>query len=265
MSRHPIIISGWINTVILLAFGIAATAHSAGTDQPSIQVCLDRIDTFIATEPQHNESDTAIETLTKIADSCPGIPHLQHNLGVLKARNQQWEEAIEHFEASLALDPRAEQTYRSLGRIYRYRAVRAYRSALQSNSPEPAVPEFTLQDSSIRNFDDSLKLRNDKDRQTIKRQIHPLLLRWWRFRAPGNESCRNCYAENRLPEKVESADPDSGEKVSLNTQSSLPDYFLHASVKGVHVIIRDQAGQVYDLNVAETHQGWRIMNEQVLP
>ncbi|MCB1755910.1 MAG: tetratricopeptide repeat protein, partial [Gammaproteobacteria bacterium] len=88
--------------------------------------------------------------LEKLPTSCPEIPHIQHNLAVLHANEQDWATAIEYFQKSLILDERARQSHEALARIHRFQAVLAYREALQSNSPEPAAPSFDLQSSRIK-------------------------------------------------------------------------------------------------------------------
>lgn len=103
-------------------------------------------------------------------ETCPDDAYLLYNTGIVFARQADWDNAVKYFQRSLEQDPLAAQNLKQLQKIYRYQAVRAYRTALDSHNPEPRKPEFEfIQPPSA---EQSTSLQDNS-------QLEKALAHWW--------------------------------------------------------------------------------------
>lgn len=246
--------------VLLFANSIVVLADSS-TDK-----CFEALDALIArNSAKPAEVEKFRDDLTQLGMNCPKIPHIQHDLAVLYAKKQQWPAAIEYFEKSLTLDARAKQSYDALAKIYRFQAVRAYRDALQSNSPEPEPPNFDLQDSTITNFQSeaiSICVRNN---DSLREELKPLLGTWWRKTIIASGDCQTCFTEAYAAKRGESTmDRKPLNPSSSNAPYTLPDFMLMPVTDEIVAVVRTPAEQVLSLRIRQTSGGWRIYDERML-
>ena len=120
----------------LLLFGLIV-APSVGADD-----CGRRLDAALA------ERDEA--ALSALATDCFDHRDVLHNLGVQAANASKHDEAMAFFEQALTLDPMAEASYDHLQTLHRYRAVTAYREALESSLGPPVAPVFDYRRPALR-------------------------------------------------------------------------------------------------------------------
>ncbi|HBR96248.1 MAG TPA: hypothetical protein DD979_02575 [Gammaproteobacteria bacterium] len=221
----------------------------------SLPACLDAL----AHELEHGMAveDIAAQTeaLRALREQCPTVAQIPHNLGVLKAREQDWPAAIEWLETAIALDDAANETYESLNKIHRYLAVAAYREALQSNSPAPRPPSLSLQDANV-----GMPGRETRSPTQLRDAVTPLLERWWRFIHGVDTDCSACFAS------ADSAPEPPVLSVASIDQATLPDEWLLLPEAAGHLtaVIRDDLGKVFALQLREGHEGWLIMQHEVL-
>ena len=98
-----------------------------------------------ATKLNQAISDQNAPLFDELAEDCPDNARVRHNLGVQEANSGNFEKAIRHFEAVLALNPISAASYAHLTALHRHRAVIAYRQALESSLGEPEPPKFAFQ------------------------------------------------------------------------------------------------------------------------
>jgi len=137
--------------VIAAAALSSQTAAAAGSKNAtwSTADCLRALD---RAEVHANDIDydTAQRGLATLAQSCESVPQVHHNLGVIAARNGQWEIAIAAFKRAIAIDTRTADTVTQLNAIHAYQAKLAWQVALDRSDPiEP--PTFVLQTSADQN------------------------------------------------------------------------------------------------------------------
>ncbi len=144
---------------------------------------LDAIVALAAAEPDDN--GYLEQRLASLESRCPGLPQFAHNRGVLAAKSQRWNEAIEHFNRSLNLDARASLTHRHLQQIFEYRAAQAYALALNTpNSAQP--PQLVLQRSTDQNANASLTLTEQSRLKNISTLEYEMYA-WWQALQDSNE------------------------------------------------------------------------------
>lgn len=146
----------WLARLVPVAILILAlsppSALAAESETSNIRLlrCLDEID--LVTRRHNTEATEGTEKhLKELLHSCSHVPQLHHNLGVLAANRQEWNDAITHFEHSLALDERAAMTQGSLASIYQYKASRAYKKALNLRE-KLKPPVLSMQTSALTNL-----------------------------------------------------------------------------------------------------------------
>ncbi len=166
-------------TRLSLVIGLLLSTTAQSTDRLlSQEQCLAQLDAAVA-EATHKMSDTRrVERRFKqLEQSCPHLPQLAHNLGVLAGRNGQWPEAVRHFERSLQADSRASMTHSHLKQIFEHRAAVAYARALQT-SLVAIEPVLQLQSSKDQNADAKQGNQQRSDLHTIS-TIEYELFAWW--------------------------------------------------------------------------------------
>jgi len=113
----------------------------------------------------------------QLESQCPDLPHFAHNQGVLAAQAERWNEAINHLDRSLQLDPRASMTYRHLQEIFEHRAAQAYARALKTRIPA-RPPVLALQLSTHQNAETSLSEHRNTQFRTIS-TVEYEMFAWW--------------------------------------------------------------------------------------
>lgn len=249
-SRLPTIL-----LLLLLAFGNTATAALQSAEE-----CLRQSDELAQNRSKNTDAGQhRLQQLKALDEICPELPQLKHNLGVLHARHQDWDQAIAYLQESLAMDTRASHTAGMLEQIHRYHAVQAYREALQSNNPPPSPPALEFQTSDLANF----SVETQIPEQDSTDQLHTLLQRWWDFSSGVNDTCEHCFAEDAaLQMQVITADMIDAE--------SLPHAAIMTSDNNRVVILQTAKKQVFSLHIkpytsASGVLRWQIDQLQVLP
>ncbi len=225
----------------------------------SASICMERIDTFVAEQSVSNETiDKQILDFQAIADTCPDMPQIFHNLAVLVAKQQRWEDAIALLQKSLALDERAQHTALMLQTIHRFRAVQAYREALQSNNPAPQAPVLELQDSSINNFR-ILEDNNSAEPVESRDQLLSLLERWWNFSYGQTDNCDECFSQPDMTrlELTGATHPE--------LEREMPEPYIIESGEQRVAVFKVNDNLVLALHIRPFSTGWIIDNQQVVP
>jgi len=144
--------------------------------------CQDELDTAVALFNDDAHAAAKI-LLTQLADDCQ-LPQIHHNLGVIAGLQDQWSQAIKHFEQSLAADQRAAMTQDHLRQIYRYRANIAYGKALNTEVAAQH-PNLQVQDSSVINANAVRREQPSTARHRIS-DVDYELYDWWVAAANNN-------------------------------------------------------------------------------
>jgi len=108
--------------------------------------CEAELDRHVA-DARAGHTERAERGLLELAAQCNQLPQIRHGLGSLAARRGDWDGAIAHLEAAIALDARTADTVESLRAIQRWRAASAYAEALGEPAPPLAPPVPGLHDS----------------------------------------------------------------------------------------------------------------------
>ena len=108
--------------------------------------CEAELDRYVA-DARAGHPERAERGLLELASQCNQLPQIRHGLGSLAARRGDWDGAIAHLEAAIALDARTADTVESLRAIQRWRAASAYAEALGEPAPPLAPPVPGLHDS----------------------------------------------------------------------------------------------------------------------
>ncbi len=256
-----------LSAIIIVAIFMTTNSVFANTDIPT---CLLALDTLIA----NNKIDSP-EKLNRLSDelenlnnSCPPIPQIRHNLGVINAHNENWETAAGLFKSAIELEPRTQLSYTYLGQIYKYRATLAYRDALQSSGTAPKPPHFKMQTAKDKNFDARIPIpfEGKRDYDRLKPSLLPLLQSWWKHRLDSNIHCDDCFTEEYKMNR--SHIYSTAEITTLpeqNKSAKLPDFLLQGAGQSLLVTLKDTNAYIHSLRIEKTISGWRISDEQQLP
>jgi len=140
--------------------------------------CLTQLDATVALASEIRDDDGYLESrFAQLESQCPDLPHFAHNQGVLAAQAERWNEAINHLDRSLQLDPRASMTYRHLQEIFEHRAAQAYARALKTRIPA-RPPVLALQLSTHQNAETSLSEHRNTQFRTIS-TVEYEMFAWW--------------------------------------------------------------------------------------
>lgn len=115
--------------------------------------CTEQLDMAVSAY-NHGETSTTSSTkhlFEQLKQDCDHLPQVHHNLGVLAAEAQQWDQSIEHFQRAIANDTRTNMTLTQLQAIHQYKAAMAYKNALGATTNKTSKPQFSLQDSADTN------------------------------------------------------------------------------------------------------------------
>lgn len=141
--RHAVSVwACWVTALLLT--GTFTTARAA--NELSYVECLRALDRTVL-HVDEVDIDTAQHGLATLAQSCEEVPQIHHNMGVIAARQAQWETAIAAFERAIRLAPRTADSVAQLKAIHEYQAKKAWQVALQADE-EVLAPEFSWQTSS---------------------------------------------------------------------------------------------------------------------
>ena len=166
------------------AFGETTPVAPSGETPPpthappllSAADCLERLDAAVLIARDGDER-RAERVLRRLERRCEHLPQIRHDLGVLAARDDRLPEAMAHFEASLAADPRAAMTRGHLRELHRREARRAYARVLDAVPPATGR-ELVLQDSADVNADSLRASRSRgelRDFATLEYELYD----WW--------------------------------------------------------------------------------------
>ncbi len=161
----------------LIVTSVLTTSLAPAYAQPPIN-CAAELDSAVTMASNTDYDKHALQArFVNLESVCPDFAQLAHNQGVLAATDNQWPQAIAHFERALKKDKRAADTHRHLKQIFEYRAAQAYARAL--DTPLKALPpELTLQDSGKHNaevFQNQTPFNELRDIATIEYE----LFAWW--------------------------------------------------------------------------------------
>jgi len=140
--------------------------------------CLTQLDATVALAKEQSDDDGYLESrFAQLERQCPDLPHFAHNQGVLAAQAERWNDAINHLDRSLQLDPRASMTYRHLQDIFEHRAAQAYARALKTRIPTQP-PVLALQQSTHQNAETDLSESRNRQFRTIS-TVEYEMFAWW--------------------------------------------------------------------------------------
>ncbi len=155
-------LSRWVNkrkwhhslrTQAILICTYLLLTHSPLTAAQPLINCAAELDAAVSLASNTDYDAAALQRrFANLEARCTHFAQLAHNQGVLAARDNQWPQAIVHFERALEKDSRAAATHQHLKQIFEYRAAQAYARALDTPLQAPA-PELQLQDSGKHNAD----------------------------------------------------------------------------------------------------------------
>lgn len=176
-----------------LAFTVVALI-SAVTIAPAVSEglpvdCAGDLDRAIVMD-SNGEHERARHLLESLKPHCQDFPQVEHNLGVLAGHKGDWESALQHFEQSIAADPRAAMSLDHLRQIHRYRASLAWSKALDASLDPTATahsPTLNLQDSSLGNSDSTRATNTAPELHTID-TIEYELFDWWQNARSNNRA-----------------------------------------------------------------------------
>lgn len=148
LSRLVLVFSaGFIfaNLAVSSAFADELKDISQMADQGQGAAALDRINTFITTNPKNAQAlfmkgvllaeqgrrDEAIRTFTDVTEKFPNLPEPYNNLAVLYADQGQFDKARKALETAIKTHPSYATAHENLGDIYARMASEAYDKALQ--------------------------------------------------------------------------------------------------------------------------------------
>jgi len=144
--------------------------------------CADQLDSAVSAYNNGKASNKDLtegqveELFAQLKQDCDHLPQVHHNLGVMAAEAQQWDQAIEHFQRATANDTRTNMTQTQLLAIHQYKAALAYKNALGAASLRTAKPEFRLQDSDDKNQAYSLPPKSELHSvSTVDYELYS----WW--------------------------------------------------------------------------------------
>lgn len=121
------------------------SARAAGSTSPATPDCLERLDAAVSVG-RDTDLDRARQQLEQLAEACPALPQVQHDLAVIALLDGEREQAIEHLEAALAVDARTAESLGGLRALHRHAASLAYARALGTASTAP-TPTLDWQDA----------------------------------------------------------------------------------------------------------------------
>ncbi len=218
--------------ILCMLLGLFFTTTSRSQEEFNQATCTKMLIDII----KNNNDKDITPHLNNLLDRCSESASVLHNLGVAHASLGSLDSAINYFEQSLKLQPLAQESYKSLNKIYRYRAVLAYRQALEFNSPEPKQPVFsTFLPKAKKNIKSQAIPSEDKLLDSLRTDLSPVLNTWW-----------------------------NGIKGEKNTEK-LPDYLIHEGGKSLHIVLQVESNEVYSLQIKESLSGWTIVKESRLP
>ncbi len=136
--------------------------------------CSDELDNAVELY-NAGRSDAAHALLEQLAEKCPQLPQVQHNLGVIAGQAKNWPLAESRFRAAIANDSRSTMTMAHLQSMHEYQATLAYQNALRIKR-KVTPPDLQMQRS---------ELTNATYRTEIKTSLHTVatvdyeLFAWW--------------------------------------------------------------------------------------
>jgi tetratricopeptide (TPR) repeat protein len=222
----------------------------------SADQCRDELDSAVSLF--HNQAIKVAETrLLQLADQCQHLPQINHNLGVLAGRQNQWPAAIDYFKRSLEADPRAAMTQDHLLQIYRYRASLAYAKALNTTSTAPP-PELHMQDASRQNPAELLH----QPHTPLRTPLHNIstvdyeLYDWWHTALQANNQGHQAHYVNGYSPPL-AAQPNQADWQSVQREISF------TAQDAVAVLTYQENGQSVSTLLLMRLQGnrWKIYQE----
>ena len=170
-----------LSCLLSVAWGAVSARADGAAPAATLPVatCLARLDAAAADAARAGRERRARKTLSALAERCPHLPQIHHDLGVLAAREERLPEAYAHFERALASDPRAGATVDQLRALHRREAALGYAHALGTAVDAPP-PRLVLQDSRDVGAD-TLRARAARDDalhdvSTLEYELYD----WWR-------------------------------------------------------------------------------------
>ncbi len=169
--------------------------------------CATQLDSAV-TAHTNGEKNTQ-QLFEQLKLDCEHLPQVHHNLGVLAAEAQLWDQSIAHFERAIASDARTNMTTSQLRAIHQYKAAMAYKNALGATTVKTTQPQFRLQDSAI---------TNQSYKQPQKSALHTVptvdyeLYAWWTAAA---QSLTSQWLEHYSP-GYPPAQNDDAQNISWN-------------------------------------------------
>jgi len=211
-------ICGCLITLILLtirpetAFGANVFTHAE---------CLRTLDKLVLHIDQL-DTDTTQQGLATLAHSCEEVPQIHHNLGVMAARQGQWETAISAFERAIALNPQTADTVAQLTALHEYQAKKAWRVALELEQ-ELIEPIFTWQNSSDENRQVSASAANSTGLRSVATVDFELYNWWHAWDAANTAEWLEHYVNGYPPPTIDEQRPVLWDAVQIDIQFTASD------------------------------------------
>ena len=222
--------------------------------------CRDELDSAVSLF--HNQASKIAETrLLQLADQCQHLPQINHNLGVLAGRQNQWPAAIDFFKRSLEADARAAMSQDHLLQIYRYRASLAYAKALNT-TPTAPPPVLQMQDAPQQNSAELLPQPSTPLRTPLRTPLHNIstvdyeLYDWWHTALQANNQGRQAHYVIGYSAPV-AAQPNQADWQSVQREISF------TAQDAVAVLTHQENGQSVSTLLLMRLQGnrWKIYQE----
>ena len=239
---------------LLLGFACFSSASSAETVSVNCAAELDAA-VALASNPDNQPEDLSAR-FAALESACPEFAQIAHNQGVLKARQNQWPQAIVHFERALQKDARAADTHRHLQQIFEHRAAEAYAKALGTPINTPA-PTMQLQDSGKHNSD---RLQQYPEHPQLRNvaTIEYELYAWWQSQQ-NLQGIREHYVSDYDMEVIEQA-----RQQHLRRQWPTLKREIAFTANDSVVVLSDSAGAYAMLLMRLEGNRWKIYQETSL-
>jgi len=218
--------------------------------------CLRAIDKLVM-HVEQVDTDTAQQGLSTLAHSCEEVPQVHHNLGVIAARQGQWETAISSFQRAIALNPQTADTVKQLSDIHEFQAKKAWRVALELEQ-ELREPLFTWQDSSDENRQISANAANIAGLRSVATVDFELYNWWHAWDATATAEWSEYYVNGYPPPTFDEPRPVSWDEVEKDIQ------FTASDAAVVLKWTQDGSARHRWLLLTLTGQRWKIYHESAL-